>query len=55
MRDQKEFIDINKLDHSGFGLIHHAALTGNSEIMQIFVNFEGVDLGLKTRKGETAI
>jgi hypothetical protein len=54
MRDQKEFIEINKLDCSGLGLIHHAALTGNCEVMQVIVNFEGLDLKLRSESGETA-
>lgn len=46
----KKLIDIN-LMLNGYALIHHAAMSNNSEIFQLILNFKGVDPVLKTSNG----
>ena len=53
--DQKDSIDINKLDSKGKALLHYAAEFGNVEIVQMILNFQGASQDLKTATGKTAL
>ena len=53
LEDQKKMIQINRID-DGMALIHHAAKSGNLEMVKSVLNFFGVDPHLKNASGKTA-
>lgn len=47
--------ELNSLDDNGLGLIHWASDRGNSDVLKIVINTEGINIDLQDSEGQTAL